>query len=149
LRTERSGSCKPSPGEPGGSVDALETAGWNTKLASLVAARVWTPTAMSALEESGGRLRQALSLSGANPPMAGPGNGHRHGHGDGGESAKARSRPLGSARRLGVAAALVDAPWSLGTVAVDEGLIAAVGLTGAVRDRRARFVDLQVNGYAG
>ncbi len=61
-------------------VEALETAGWNTKLASLVAARgMDLATAVSALEESGGRLRQALSLSGASltdgpRPAAGDGN---------------------------------------------------------------------------
>ena len=43
-------------------VEALETAGWNTKLASLVAARgMDLATSASALEVAEGRLRQALS----------------------------------------------------------------------------------------
>jgi len=141
-------------------VDALETAGWNTKLASLVAATgMGLPTAMSALEDAGGRLRQALSLSGTSP-TDGPGQGTRTATGIGtgtgtgtgttDSPAKARSRPLGSARRLGVAAALVDGTLVAGDVAVDEGLIAAVGLTGGGSGIAAPgFVDLQVNGYAG
>ena len=45
-------------------VEALETAGWNTKLASLVAARgMDVAAAASVLEEAGGRLRRALALS--------------------------------------------------------------------------------------
>ena len=75
-------------------VDALETAGWNTKLASLVAARgMDLATAVSALEEAGGRLRHALSLSGGasatrwcgREPHRWPGHGdrRRHGRGDG------------------------------------------------------------------
>jgi len=125
-------------------VEALETAGWNTKLASLVAARgMDLATAMSALEEAGGRLRQALSLSGVSP-TDGPGTVTTA------TPAAARSRPLGSPRRLGVAAALVDGALVAGDVAVDEGLIVAVGLAGGGSGIAAPgFVDLQVNGYAG
>jgi N-acetylglucosamine-6-phosphate deacetylase len=133
-------------------VEALATAGWNTKLASLVAARgMDLATAMSALEEAGGRLRQALYLSGASP-TDGPGTGTGTGTGTGATAtpAAARSRPVGSARRLGVAAALVDGALVAGDVAVDEGLIVAVGLAGGGSGIAAPgFVDLQVNGYAG
>ena len=118
-------------------VEALETAGWNTKLASLVAATdMDLATAASALEVAGGRLRQALSLSTGTTTTAPP--------------LTRRSRPLGAARRLGVAAALVDGTLVTGDVAVDEGLIVAVGLAGSGSGIAAPgFVDLQVNGYAG
>ncbi len=135
-------------------VGALETAGWNTKLASLVAARgVDLAMAVSVLEEAGGRLRQALSLSRASStdgPGTETGAGRGTGRGTTAGPAKARSRPLGSARRLGVAAALVDGALVAGDVAVDEGLIVAVGLAGGGSGIAAPgFVDLQVNGYAG
>ncbi len=131
-------------------VDALETTGWNTKLAILVAARdIDLATAISALEEAGGRLRQALSPSGASP-TDGPGPGMGAGTGTTAAPAAARSRPLGSARRLGVAAALVDGALVAGDVAIDDGLIVAVGLAGGGSGIAAPgFVDLQVNGYAG
>ena len=55
---------------------ALETAGWDTKLASLVAVgNMDLDAAASALEGAGGRLRQALSAAGAQAgaaPPAGP-----------------------------------------------------------------------------
>ncbi len=140
-------------------VEALETAGWNPKLASLVAARgMDLATAMSALEEAGGRLRQALlSTAGAFDRNVGEGTldegtgslGANVGPGRG-TTAATRSRPLGSARRLGVTAALVDGALVAGDVAVDEGLVVAVGLEGGGSGIAAPgFVDLQVNGYAG
>jgi len=116
-------------------VEALEAAGWNTKLAILVAARgMDVVTAASALEAAEGRLRQALSLSTGTTPAP----------------RVARSRGLGAARRLGVAAALVDGALVAGDLAVDEGVIVAVGLSGSGSGIAAPgFVDLQVNGYAG
>ena len=142
---------------PERAVEVLETAGWNTKLASLVAATgMRLSEAVSALDDADGRLRQALSLSSASPvDGSGTGTGPTGtGTGTGTtsvlEARKTRSRPLGSARRLGVAAALVDGALVAGDVAVDEGLIVAVGLAGGGSGIAAPgFVDLQVNGYAG
>jgi N-acetylglucosamine-6-phosphate deacetylase len=137
--------------------EALETAGWDTKLASLVAARgMDVATAASALDQADGRLRRALSLSGAGPTDS----NWRHRYwrrgrvaavaGTTKNPARARSRPLGTARRLGVAAALVDGALVAGDVAVDNGLVVAVGLAGGGSGIAAPgFVDLQVNGYAG
>ncbi|HET8743790.1 MAG TPA: N-acetylglucosamine-6-phosphate deacetylase [Gaiella sp.] len=52
--------------------------------------------------------------------------------------------------RLGVEAALVDGTFVPGDVAVDGGMITAVGLDGAGHGIAAPgFVDLQVNGFAG
>jgi N-acetylglucosamine-6-phosphate deacetylase len=142
---------------PDRAVESLETAGWNTKLASLVAAKdMDLLTATSALEEADGRLRRALSLPGAGPTGSTGGTGTG---GKGGSAAVAgrtttpggaRSRPLGTARRLGVAAALVDGALVAGDVAVDDGFVVAVGLAGGGSGIAAPgFVDLQVNGYAG
>jgi N-acetylglucosamine-6-phosphate deacetylase len=52
--------------------------------------------------------------------------------------------------KLGVASALVDGRLVPGDVAVDDGVITAVGLTARGRGIAAPgFVDLQVNGFAG
>jgi N-acetylglucosamine-6-phosphate deacetylase len=52
--------------------------------------------------------------------------------------------------RLGVEAALVEGRLVPGDVAVDEGLVTAVGLDGIGRGIASPgFVDLQVNGFAG
>ncbi len=52
--------------------------------------------------------------------------------------------------RLGVEAALVDGRLVPGDVAVDDGMITAVGLEpGVGRIAAPGFVDLQVNGFAG
>ena len=52
--------------------------------------------------------------------------------------------------RLGVAAALVDGALLPGDVAVEDGAVTAVGLSGRGRGIAAPgFVDLQVNGFAG
>jgi N-acetylglucosamine-6-phosphate deacetylase len=125
---------------PDRAVEALETAGWNTKLASLVAATdMDVGTAASALDEAGGRLRVALSLCAGGPS---DGTGTTPGTG--------RSRPLRSAKRLGVAAAMVNGSMVAGDVAVEDGLVVAVGLAGSGSGIAAPgFVDLQVNGYAG
>jgi N-acetylglucosamine-6-phosphate deacetylase len=152
-------------------VEALETAGWNTKLASLVAARgMDVAAAASVLEEAGGRLRRALALSadadtdGARGPDTGGSyrdgtnrvgtDADRADSGRGGSGATghtgARFLPLGSAKRLGVAAAFVDGALVPGDVAVDDGLVVAVGMAGSGSGIAAPgFVDLQVNGYAG
>lgn len=54
------------------------------------------------------------------------------------------------ARRLGVAAALVDGQRVRGDVAVADGLVEQVGLSGSGRGLAVPgFVDLQVNGFAG
>ena len=56
------------------------------------------------------------------------------------------------ARRLGVAAALVDGARVPGDVEVADGRVAAVGLGDGRRGRGLAvpgFVDLQVNGFAG
>jgi N-acetylglucosamine-6-phosphate deacetylase len=158
-------------------VEALETAGWNTKLASLMAATgMGLSSATSALDEAGGRLRQALmSTAGAFDGTVGgesldlgTGSGSRMGSGAGSSgggtgslgagpgaaataaSATTSSRPLASGRRLGVAAALVDGALISGDVAVDEGVVVAVGLDGGGSGIAVPgFVDLQVNGYSG
>ena len=52
--------------------------------------------------------------------------------------------------RLGVAAALVDGKLMLGDVAVEDGVVTALGVGGGGRGIAAPgFVDLQVNGFAG
>lgn len=52
--------------------------------------------------------------------------------------------------RLGVAAAVVDGALVPGDVALDDGLVAAVGLSGRGAGTAVPgFVDLQVNGYGG
>ena len=53
--------------------------------------------------------------------------------------------------RLGVAAALVDGKLLLGDVAVDDGIVTALGVGGGGGRGIAApgFVDLQVNGFAG
>lgn len=56
-----------------------------------------------------------------------------------------------TARRLGVAAALVDGALLPGDLEVEDGRVAAVGLVPAAGGRLAApgLVDLQVNGFAG
>jgi len=52
--------------------------------------------------------------------------------------------------RLGVEAALVDGTLVPGDVAIDAGLVTAVGLDGSGHGIAVPgFVDLQVNGFAG
>ncbi len=52
--------------------------------------------------------------------------------------------------RLGVEAAVVDGQLVPGDVAVDDGVVTAVGLAGAGSGIAAPgLVDLQVNGFAG
>ena len=53
--------------------------------------------------------------------------------------------------RLGVAAALVDGKLLLGDVAVEDGVVTALGVGGGRGSGIAApgFVDLQVNGFAG
>ena len=114
---------------------ALEAAGWNTKLACLMASSGKDlGTVTFALEASGGRLRQALAMVGTGVRRA--------------------VVPLGRSgpkwKRLGVGAAFVDGVLVGGDVAIDDGAVVAVGLPG---DGPAiavpGLVDLQVNGYAG
>jgi N-acetylglucosamine-6-phosphate deacetylase len=121
---------------PERALGALETTGWNTKLASLVAARgVDVAAATSALDQADGRLRTALTIPGGGTSTT-PAGG--------------RSRPIAAARRLGVAAAFVDGTFVAGDVAVDDGMVMAIGLAGGGSGIAVPgFVDLQVNGYAG
>ncbi|MEX0659982.1 MAG: N-acetylglucosamine-6-phosphate deacetylase [Egibacteraceae bacterium] len=57
---------------------------------------------------------------------------------------------MSRARRLGVAAALVDGQLVRGDVATADGLVRQVGLSGSGRGLAVPgFVDLQVNGFAG
>jgi N-acetylglucosamine-6-phosphate deacetylase len=58
---------------------------------------------------------------------------------------------MGTTRRLGVAAALVDGTIVPGDVEIAEGTVAAVGVSPAARSGLAvaGFIDIQVNGYGG
>jgi len=117
---------------------ALKTAGWNTKLACLVAATESDASSRGhlegALEQTGGRLRQALALVGGQTAAGAP---------------PVRA-PASRWRRLGVEAALVAGRLVPGDVAVDGARVAATGLPGRGRGfALPGLVDLQVNGYAG
>jgi N-acetylglucosamine-6-phosphate deacetylase len=108
--------------------DTLEVAGWNVKLASLIAASGKDAAAAGkALEATGGRLREALAL-------LSPGD----------------RRTRSSWRRLGVSAAFVDGELVPGDVATDGEHVVAVGLPASgSRIAVPGLVDLQVNSYAG
>ncbi len=168
--------------------EALEAAGWNTKLACLmVSSGKDLGTAASALEASGGRLRQALALLGTVPVAVGNGTvGHSaagvvpadDAPGGPGPGGPARSSEAGTSaalapggytvaaagrsdrpttapgaskwKRLGVGAAYVDGVLMAGDVAIDDGVVVAVGLPGYGSTIAVPgLVDLQVNGYAG
>jgi N-acetylmuramic acid 6-phosphate etherase len=154
---------------------ALEAAGWNTKLACLmVSSGKDLETVTSALEASGGRLRQALVLVGTGALHAGMGAGGAqadlahadlahadlahadlspdlHAAASSGSSGRAHHGRVGSKwKRLGVGAAYVDGVLMGGDVAIDDGVVAAVGLPGSGPAIAVPgLVDLQVNGYAG
>lgn len=117
--------------------EALEAAGWDTKMACLVAATGKDVGSMRpVLVAAQGRLRQALAEAGTAPAEAG------------GEAKSWLTRHSWS--RLGVGAALVDGALVPGDVAVHEGIVVAVGLPGKGSGVAAPgLVDLQVNGYGG
>jgi N-acetylglucosamine-6-phosphate deacetylase len=126
--------------------EALRAADWDTKLACVMASSGQDlSTAGRALEAAGGRLRQALALVGAGPvPSAGNGTVPRPSAGP------ARSGGGSNWRRLGVGAAFVDGALVAGDVAIDDGVVVAVGLPGTGPAIAVPgLVDLQVNGYAG
>jgi N-acetylmuramic acid 6-phosphate etherase/N-acetylglucosamine-6-phosphate deacetylase len=124
--------------------EALEQAGWSTKLACLLALRgLSAEGGRRALAAAGGKLRLAAGA------LAGPGSG---GTGGTGAVEATHLRPTGGGRwrRLGVGAALVDGRLVPGDVAVDGAVLAAVGLPGQGTGLAIPgLVDLQVNGYAG
>lgn len=130
-------------------VAALQSTDWDTKLACLMASSGKDlATVAPALQGARGRLREALVLVELAQHAAeqAPGTGT-------GATAPVPHLLRGPARaweRLGVGAAFVDGIMVPGDVAIDQGVIVAVGLAGtgpliAVPG----FVDLQVNGYAG
>jgi N-acetylmuramic acid 6-phosphate etherase/N-acetylglucosamine-6-phosphate deacetylase len=108
---------------------ALEQCEWRPKRAAAMLVGDTDPAAARlTLERHDGRLRPALEeLGAARAPGPGPGT-----------------------RRIGVSAALVDGTIVAGDVAVVDGRIAAIALSGG-RGGLAipALVDAQVNGYAG
>jgi N-acetylglucosamine-6-phosphate deacetylase len=152
---------------PEPAAQALSAAGWSVKLACLTASSGQDlATVVPVLEAAGGRLRQALAAmgrgaAGAMVPAA-PAAGAEPIEATGGGEARpacpagAMATPSGGARitsrwkRLGVGAAFVDGMVVPGDVAVDEGVLVAVGLPGTgTAIAIPGLVDLQVNGYAG
>ncbi|MGA3221366.1 MAG: N-acetylmuramic acid 6-phosphate etherase [Acidimicrobiales bacterium] len=150
---------------PQAAAEALEAAGWDAKLACLLASSGKDlATVGSALEAAGGRLRQALALVG-NGTGAGAGRaeGGPHavvgpasaGHAPGGPAPAGSDHTFRTNRgpkwkRLGVGAAFVDGVVMAGDVAIDQGVVVAVGLPGSGSSIAVPgLVDLQVNGYAG
>jgi N-acetylglucosamine-6-phosphate deacetylase len=144
---------------PDRAAQALEAAGWDTKLASLVASTGQdVGSVATALAESQGRLRGALALVGGTSVASSSNE-----QGDGADA------PLGATAgvsrpgrrgeghkwdRLGVGAAFIDGVLVPGDLAVQDGVVVAAGLPGPGCGRHARvaapgLVDLQVNGYAG
>ena len=114
---------------------ALETCGWRTKPACIVAASTMgAEEAAELLVATGGRLRAALEAAHiAQRATTSP--------------ASSRS---GKQRRLGVATFLQHGRLVPGDVAVADGRVIALGLTPGSRGIAVPgLVDLQVNGYAG
>ena len=113
--------------------EALELSGWRPKVAALmVMAHVDADAAQDELDRVHGHLRAALDQITLTSPA---------------ESSRAAR---GTVRRLGVAAALVDGELVNGDVAVADGEIVAVGLSGQGHGMAVPgLVDLQVNGYDG
>jgi len=134
--------------DPQRAAQALEVAGWNTKLACLVASSGKSVDVVApALEASHGRLREALALvegsvdsEGQSRAPSGPTLG----------AVPGRLRSQGTWKRLGVGVAFVDGVLVPGDVAIDADRVVAVGLPGNGSGIAAPgLVDLQVNGYAG
>ena len=129
---------------PGRAVEALETAGWDTKLASLIATSGKDLAEVSPiLEAAQGRLRDALAVVGAESADPARALG----------ATAAVSSPGGDRsrwRRLGVAAAFIGGALVPGDVAVKDGTVVGLGLPGKGSGIAAPgLIDLQVNGYAG
>jgi len=113
---------------------ALERAGWQPKVASLLVMRgLDVAGAEELLAASAGRLRVALDSPVPNAPTTRPGGGGTR-----------------RVRRLGVAGAVVGGVLVGGDVAIESDEVVAVGLAGGGSGIAAPgLVDLQVNGYAG
>jgi N-acetylmuramic acid 6-phosphate etherase/N-acetylglucosamine-6-phosphate deacetylase len=109
---------------------ALESSGWKTKVASaMLVGHVGSAEASERLDLYEGRLRPALDSLRA--PSSGPRDSHRW-------------------TRLGVAAAFVNGSLVAGDVALHDGEVVAVGLSGPGSGIAIPgLVDAQVNGYAG
>ena len=137
---------------PQAAAAALEAARWDVKLACLMASSGQDLAAAGlALGAAGGRLRQALALvevstdhdapaGDVDAPAAGRGHPDLAFHPHRGPKWK----------RLGVGAAFVEGVMVAGDVAIDDGVVVAVGLPGSGPAIAVPgLVDLQVNGYAG
>ena len=115
--------------------EALESCGWRTKVACVLAATgLGVTDAAELLETAGGRLRTALDAA----------------HVGGARPARPTVTRSGRQRRLGASAFLQNGRLVPGDVAVADGNVVAIGLspgTGGIAV--PGLVDLQVNGYAG
>jgi N-acetylglucosamine-6-phosphate deacetylase len=114
---------------------ALSECQWRPKVAcTMIVGHLDAADALHLLEQYDGRLRAVLDLLTRNAPS----------------SPSSPSSAPTSWRRLGVAAAFVDGRLVAGDVAVNEGTIVAIGLSGAGSGVAvAGFVDPQINGYFG
>jgi N-acetylmuramic acid 6-phosphate etherase/N-acetylglucosamine-6-phosphate deacetylase len=110
---------------------ALEASGWQTKVAcAMIIGHLDADAATSQLERFEGRLRPALESLDA--------------------TRVASTSSSNEWRRLGVRAAFIDGELVTGDVAVSNGTIVAVGLSGPGEGIAVPgFVDAQINGYAG
>jgi len=108
---------------------ALQESSWRTKVASvMLVGELDADHASRALERHHGRLRATLDDVRSFAPRV----------------------TTSSWTRLGVSAALVDGTLVSGDVAIENGQIMAIGLSGSGRGIAIRgFVDAQLNGYAG
>ncbi len=113
--------------------EALELSSWRPKVAALmVMAHLDADEAQSELDRVRGHLRAARDQI-ALTSTVGPSR-----------------RGNGAVRRLGVAGALIDGELIEGDVAIADGEIVAVGLSGRGQGVAVPgLVDLQVNGYGG
>ena len=127
---------------PERAAEALAAAGWDTKLASLIAASGKQPGEVAPLlEAAGGRLRDALEMV-APARAADPASDNAAG-----ATPRADRRHW---RRLGVGAAFVEGELVGGDVAVSDGAVVGLGLPGDGNGiALPGLVDLQVNGYGG
>ncbi len=110
-------------------VTALDACGWRPKVAcTMVVGDLTCEDATALLADYGGRLRPVLDSL----------------------RTLTRSTQRSSWRRLGVGAAFVDGALVTGDVAVSDGEIVAIGLSGAGTGIAIPgFVDNQINGYYG
>lgn len=112
--------------------EALSSCEWRPKVAAaMIMGGLDVAGATEILRTHHGRLRDALDELSTRPKDA-------------------PRRSARAARRLGVAAAFIDGELVDGDVAVDDGGIVAVGLSGDGRGIAIPgFVDAQINGYFG